>query len=391
MSRIMNTYNRSSLKPASGEGSWVTSENGEKYLDFTSGISVVNLGHSHPAVADAICRQARTLCHTSNLFQNPLQEALAERLSAASFGGVAFFCNSGAEANEGALKLARIYGNRKYDGKRFRVITMQNSFHGRTFATLSATGQSKIHDGFSPIADFITHLPYGDFAAVEAELAKGDVAAVMLELVQGEGGVEPVDAAYLKQLREICTAQDVLLIYDEIQTGMARLGELFGYQIYGIEPDVMTLAKALGNGVPIGCFLAREEVAQYMKPGTHGSTFGGNFLVCAAALATLDVMQADGFLQMVREKSEYTRKLLKEAFEPKGCSITGIGLMCGIRFPFDPKSFVPAALQQKLLLVGAGLSTVRFYPPLTASYEEIAEGVKRAVAAFDSIPQEERA
>lgn len=370
MSGVMNTYNRYGLSFVKGEGSWLIDENGTKFLDFGCGISVVNLGHGKNKVTEAVAEQAFTLVHTSNLYGNPVQEKLAKLITDNSFADRVFFCNSGAEANEGAIKLARIYGNKKYDGKRLKIITAVNSFHGRTFATLSATGQDKIKDGFRPAADFFEHVPYNDFDALCA-CDNGDTVAVMLELVQGEGGLALADIDYLKKVREYCTNNGILLIFDEIQTSMGRMGTLFGYENFGVVPDVMTIAKALGNGVPIGCFAAKNEIAEYLYPGTHGSTFGGNYLSSAAGNAVMEWLLEDGFLDEARKKGEYLKAGLQKIADAKGFKVKGYGLMLGLEIGEKLADFIKAAMDNKLLILPAGNGTTRIYAPLTASYEEL--------------------
>jgi predicted acetylornithine/succinylornithine family transaminase len=376
MSAIFQNYARYPLTFVKGEGCRLTDDKGDIYIDFGSGISVVNLGHSHKAVTEAIQHQAETLIHTSNLYNIPVQESYADKLSRRSFNGKIFFCNSGVEANEAALKIARIYGNKKHEGRKLRVITLDNSFHGRSFMTLSATGQDKIKAGFEPVADFFTHVPANDFDAFRKEAEKGDVVALMLELVQGEGGLNLIDEAYLKECAEYCKQNDILLIFDEIQTGFGRTGELFGYQHSGVVPDIMSLAKGIANGVPMGAVAAKPEIAEYLTPGTHGTTFGGNFLACAAADAVLDVMTAEGFLEEVRDKGAYMHEALENIFEPSDVSVLGIGMMLGIKVPGKQKEFISKAMEHKLLLVPAANDVIRIYAPLNASQEDIDEGLE---------------
>ncbi|WP_022850568.1 aspartate aminotransferase family protein [Limisalsivibrio acetivorans] len=376
MSQLIGNYGRYGVSFVKGEGCRLYDEQGSEYLDFGCGISVVNLGHSHPAVSKAVAEQAGTLIHTSNLYGNPLQEELGRRLSELSTGGRVFFCNSGAEANEAAIKLARIYGNRRYEGLRHRVITMKNSFHGRTYATLSATGQEKIHEGFRPIADFFTHVPMNDFESVRRIADSGDVAAIMVELWQGEGGVIPIERGFLERLRAYCTKKDILLIFDEIQTGIGRTGRMFGYEHFGVEPDIMTVAKALGNGVPIGAAVARGDVAEYFIPGTHGTTFGGNYLACAAGIAVLDAMDED-FLKGVRETGRYMKDRLKEIFPSPKFTVRGEGMLLGVQFEERMADFVKACMEEKLLVLPAGHETMRVYPPLNIDRRDLDEGLAR--------------
>jgi acetylornithine/N-succinyldiaminopimelate aminotransferase len=375
MSSLVGNYGRYDVSFVKGQGCFLYDEAGKEYLDFGCGISVVSLGHSHPAITEAIVRQAETLMHTSNLYKNPVQEKLGESLNKLSFGGKVFFCNSGAEANEAALKMARIYGNKKYDGKRYKVITMENSFHGRTFATLSATGQEKIHKGFEPIADWFIHVPYNDFNAIEKACAKGDVVAVMLEPAQGEGGVIAAERAYLERLRSFCNNQDILLIYDEIQTSMGRAGKIFGYENTGVAPDILTIAKALGNGVPIGAVIAKEKIAENFTPGTHGTTFGGNYLACAAGNAVIEELTKEGFLDSVNKKGAYLKDKLKTIFGDKAVEVRGNGLMLGVQLRENMSEFVKECLLNGLLVIPAGNETVRVYPPLNIDYENLDRGL----------------
>lgn len=375
MPALMDTYSRFPVAFIRGSGSYLWDDKGDKYLDFGSGISVTNLGHCNEAVTSAICEQARTLIHTSNLYMIPKQEELAELISKNSFGGKVFFCNSGAEANEAAIKLARIYGNKKYSGARYKIVSMYNSFHGRTYATLSATAQSKIQKGFTPIAGYNSYVPLNDIEAFEYAISFGDVAAVIIELFQGEGGVVPADKEYLKKLREICTANDILLIFDEVQTGFGRTGNLFGYQQVGVTPDIMTLAKAIANGLPMGALVANKSVAEYFTPGTHGSTFGGTPLVCAAGVAVMGEMLKPGFLSDVVKKGELMKDIIKKSLGDK-CTLRGTGLLIGAETKFDPKNVASACLEERLLVITAGNNSVRLYPPLTATMDEIKNGAE---------------
>ena len=376
MSAIFKNYSRYPVTFVKGEGCRLTDDKGDTYIDFGSGISVVNLGHSFTPVTEAICKQAGTLIHTSNLYNLPVQERLADKLSRRSFGGDVFFCNSGMEANEAALKLARIYGNTHYEGKRLRVITLENSFHGRSFMTLSATGQEKIKKGFEPVADFFTHVPVNNFAAFKAEADKGDVVAFMLELIQGEGGLETIDAEYLKECSDYCKANGILLTFDEIQTAFCRTGTFFAYEQYGIEPDVMTLAKGIANGVPMGAMIAKPEVAKFLAPGTHGTTFGGNMLACAAADVVFETMNADGFLESVSDKGAYMREALENIFEGSDVTVRGMGMMLGVKVPGKQKEFIAKGLENKILFVPAGHEVVRIYAPLNISQEDLDAGLE---------------
>ncbi|MBZ4672701.1 MAG: aspartate aminotransferase family protein [Deferribacteraceae bacterium] len=377
MDSLIKCYKRYDISFIKGEGAYLFDKDGKSYIDFGSGISVTNLGHSFEPVANAICEQAKTLIHTSNLYGIGIQEEVADIISENSFGGSVFFCNSGAEANEAAIKLARIYGNKKYNGLRYKIISLKNSFHGRTYATLSATGQDKVKDGFRPVADYFFHIDTNDFDAFLSLAKKNNVVAVMIELVQGEGGVVPLERGFVKALYDYAKNNDILLIVDEIQTGMGRTGELFAYKHYGIEPDIMTMAKALGNGVPIGAMVARKEVGEYLSYGTHGSTFGGNFLACAAAKSVLKEMLKPGFLKSVKEKGDYIKERLVKIFSNVG-DVRGIGMMLGVKLceDIDAAEFVKKALVSGLVIIPAGNNTFRVYPPLNIDYDTLDKGLQ---------------
>lgn len=371
MSYLINCYKKTDVTFVKGEGSYLYDNKNKKYIDFGSGISVVNLGHCNKRVTEKLILQANRLWHTSNLYNIEIQEELAGLIAKNSFDSKVFFCNSGAEANEGAIKLARIYGNKKYDGLRYKIVTFENSFHGRTYATLSATGQEKVKKGFEPVADYFKTIKPNDFEGFKRLTEKGDIVAVMLELIQGEGGVEAMERGFVKCLTEYCRDNDILVIFDEIQTGMGRTGEMFAFQHFQVEPDIMTLAKALGNGFPIGAVVAKPTVAEYLSYGTHGSTFGGNFLACAVGVAVFEQMTEEGFLQRVREKGGYLQTKLRKIFDQKA-SILGQGLMIGIRLnQIDINDFISECLNKGLVLVPAANNTIRVYPPLTVSYEEM--------------------
>ncbi len=364
MSNVMQTYKRYSLSPSYGVGAYIYDENGKEFIDFATGISVVNLGHSHPEITKVICDQAGKLIHLSNLYENSIQEELAEKISNLSFDSQVFFCNSGAEANEAALKIARIIGNKKFSGKKYKIITMNNSFHGRTFATLSATGQDKVKEGFEPILDYFLHAEFNNFNNVADKCEKNDVAAIMLELIQGEGGLEKANLGFVQNLRKFCDDNEILLIFDEVQTGVGRTGKSFAFQHFDVEPDIMTLAKALGNGYPIGAAVAKPEYAEYLSFGTHGSTFGGNFLGCAVANKVLDIICNDNFLNSVNLKGEVLSKQLSDVIKDKGL-VKCYGLMCGVTFnEINNADFILKCLEKGLLVIPAANNTVRFYPPL---------------------------
>lgn len=371
MNHLISCYKRTDVTFVKGEGSYLSDKNDKKYLDFGSGISVVNLGHCNRKVTEKLTLQANRLWHTSNLYHIEIQEQLAETIAKNSFDSKAFFCNSGAEANEGAIKLARIYGNKKYDGLRYKIVTFENSFHGRTYATLSATGQEKVKKGFEPVADYFETIRPNDFEEFKKLAERKDIVAVMLELIQGEGGVVEMDRGFVKCLSKYCHDNDILVIFDEIQTGMGRTGEMFAFKHFEVEPDIMTLAKALGNGFPVGAVVAKPFVAEYLSYGTHGSTFGGNFLACAAGVAVFEQMTEEGFLQSVKDKGIYLQTKLKNILV-KEASVLGEALMIGIKFhSIDMNEFISECLDKGLILVPAANNTARVYPPLTVSYEEI--------------------
>jgi acetylornithine aminotransferase len=370
---IMPTYARLPVHFSHGEGAWLVDEEGERYLDALSGIAVCGLGHAHPAVTKAVSEQAGRLVHTSNLYGIANQERLAEMLVELSGMDSIFFGNSGAEANEAAIKIARATGHaRGIDLPKIAVA--EGSFHGRTLATLSATGNPKVHAGFEPLVQGFVRFPYDDVGALEAIAAsEPDVVAVLVEPVLGEGGVVVPGDDYLPQLRALCDRHDWLLMLDEIQTGMGRTGRWFAHQHGGVRPDVMTLAKALGNGVPIGACLARGRAAEALKPGSHGSTFGGSPLACAAALAVIDTMQNEGLVERAREQGERLRVRLEEALRGLNCvrEVRGKGLMVGIELDRSCTELVGRALDKRLLMNVTADKVIRLLPPLIIDDGEI--------------------
>jgi predicted acetylornithine/succinylornithine family transaminase len=381
MSYLIENYDRFPYSFVKGDGCNLYDIDGKCYLDFTSGISVVNLGHCNNEITNIICDQASKLVHTSNLFVNNEQEALAEVLSKLTNKGYAFFCNSGAEANEAAIKLVRAYGNKKYEGLRYKIITMENSFHGRTYATLSATGQKKVQHGFEPVADFFIHVPFNDFDTFYEVSQQNKVVAVMMELIQGEGGVIEANKAYIDRLMAYCKSSDIVVICDEVQTGMGRTGEFICSKHYNIEPDIITMAKALGNGLPIGAMIAKEKLAHYFSKGSHGSTFGGNHLACRVAKAVVEKISEKKFLEEVNQKGNYLRKKLQEILSSRA-SVRGLGLMIGVAFTdVDAKEFINKAMEDGLLLIPSAHNCIRVYPPLTVSIEEI----DKAVEIFEKV------
>lgn len=372
-SHIMPTYGRLPVTFEKGEGAWLWDTDNRRYLDALSGIAVCNLGHANPAVHEAICKQSNQLIHTSNLYGVANQEKLADKLTALSGMDNVFFSNSGAEANEAALKIARLFGHSKNIAAPI-VLTMEKSFHGRTLGTLSATGNSKIQQGFSPLLQGFRHLPFNDINAVKTELANTpDVVAIMVEPVQGEGGVNIPAADYLNELRALCDQQDLLLILDEIQTGIGRTGKFLAYQHNAILPDVCTLAKGLGNGVPIGACLARGKAANLMQAGSHGSTFGGNPLACSAALAVIETLEQSTLIAQAEDRGQQICSLLREktAGNPLVVDIRNKGLMIGIDLEQPCARLVAAALDQGLLINVTAEKTIRLLPPLIIEPEQI--------------------
>jgi len=375
----MATFARVHLAFERGEGVWLISTDGERYLDFTSGVAVNALGHAHPHLVAALTEQAQKLWHVSNLYEIPEAEHVAERLCAASFADVVFFSNSGAEAVEGAIKTARKYQAVNGRPERFRIVTFEGAFHGRTLATLAAGGQKKYLDGFGPVVEGFDQVPFGDLAAVKRAIGS-ETAAIMIEPLMGEGGVRIVEPSFLRALRELCDEHGLLLIFDEVQTGMGRTGELFAYQRTGVTPDIMALAKALGGGFPVGAVLATEEAAKGMTAGTHGSTFGGNPLAMSAANATLDVMLAPGFFDHVQRIALLFKQRLaeiKDRYPSLIAEVRGEGLLIGLRALVPAGELVDALRAEKLLAVAAGDNVVRLLPPLIVSEQELAEGVTR--------------
>ncbi len=369
---LANTYNRFPIGIAKGEGCWLWDLNGRRYLDFLSGIAVCNLGHAPKAVVDAVARQGRKLMHISNLFYTEPQVKAAQLLVENCFADKVFFCNSGAEANEAAIKLARRYSWKHHGEGRAEIIAMENSFHGRTIATLSATGQAKFSVGFSPMVEGFTFVPFNNLAAVEKAITD-KTCAVMLECVQSEGGVFVAEKEYLKRLREITREKEILLILDEVQTGIGRTGKLFGYEHYGIEPDVMTLAKALGSGFPVGAMVAKDSVMEALEPGTHASTFGGNPLAAAAVSATLNTIIEEGIVAKCAATGKYLYQgltALKKKY-PFILDVRGMGLLLGVEFSMDVHPIVQDFLSEGVILYASKGNVIRMLPPLIIGKEEV--------------------
>lgn len=380
MTYLFENYKRAPIEFVKAEGSYLIDNEGKAYLDFSSGIGVTNLGF-HPQVQQALIQQAGRIWHSPNLYLSSLQEQVGQEL-AGSYDYLAFFCNSGAEANEAAIKLAR-----KATGKQ-GIITFQQSFHGRTFGAMAATGQDKIKEGFGDGVPHFSYAVYNDLASVE-ELANRDTAAVMLELVQGESGVRPSEAAFVKDLADFCQREGILLIVDEVQTGMGRTGRLYSFEHYGIIPDIVTLAKGLANGLPAGALLGKFSLAPAFGPGSHGSTFGGNKLAMAAALETLHIMKEAGFMEEVRSKSAILLEQLQLAFQdhPKIFAVRGLGMMIGIETSASLSKIVEAARQKGLIILTAGENVIRLLPPLTISREEIQQGIAILKEVFSELDE----
>ena len=386
-SHLLPTYARVDLAFERGEGAWLTATNGERYLDFTSGVAVNALGHGHPKLVAAISEQANKLIHVSNLYRIPEAERLAARLCAASFADLVFFCNSGAEAMECSIKTARKFHAANGQPERYRIITFEGAFHGRTLATLAAGGQKKYLDGFGPVVDGFDQMPFGDLAATKRAISPA-TAAILIEPIMGEGGVRVVPPELLRALRALCDEHGMLLIFDEVQTGMGRTGELFAYQRSGVAPDIMGLAKAIGGGFPLGACLATADAAKGMTAGTHGSTFGGNPLAMAAGNAVLDVMLADGFLDRVKRLSLlFKQKLaaITDRYPSVIAEVRGEGLLLGLRAVVPAGEVVDALRAEKMITVAAGDNVVRLLPPLIITEDEVAEGVRRIERACERL------
>jgi acetylornithine/N-succinyldiaminopimelate aminotransferase len=374
---LLPTFARVDLCFERGEGVWLYATNGERYLDFTSGVAVNALGHAHPKVADAIAAQAHKAIHVSNLFRVPEQEELADRLCEKSFADYVFFQNSGAEAMECAIKTARKFHAVNGSPERYRIITFEGAFHGRTLATLAAAGNKKYLEGFGPVVDGFDQVAFGDLEAVKKAIGP-ETAAILIEPIQGEGGVRVPENHFLRSLRELADKHGLLLIFDEVQSGMGRTGELFAYQRTGVEPDIMALAKALGGGFPVGACLTTKDAGKGMTPGTHGSTFGGNPLAMAAGNATLDVMLAAGFLDRVKRIGLLFKQRLaeiKDRYPSVIAEVRGEGLLLGLRCVVPNGQLVDALRDEQLLAVAAGENVVRLVPPLIVSEAEVGEAM----------------
>ncbi|MFF2483636.1 acetylornithine transaminase [Paenibacillus sp. NPDC058071] len=369
---LLPTYGRYPIALVKGEGSYLWDDQGKRYLDFMSGIAVTNLGHAPQKVKEALIKQLDELWHTSNLFRIPNQEEAAQLITENSSGDAVFFCNSGAEANEAAIKLARRYQQKIANNGRYEIITFEQSFHGRTLATLTATGQEKVKEGFAPLPEGFKYIPFNDIRAVEAAISD-KTAAIMLELVQAEGGIIAADPQFVKDLKALCEAQGILLIIDEIQTGIGRTGKLFAHEHYGVEPDIFTLAKGLGSGFPVGATVAKEKLREAFGPGSHGSTFGGTPIATAAVKATLEQIVEEKLSERAAAAGEYLTAELRSKLAdlPFVQGVRGLGLLVGIVCAGPVADIVTAAQERGLLVITAGPNVVRLLPNLLVTNEEM--------------------
>lgn len=384
---VMGTYGRQNVVFTRGEGCWLFDESGAKFLDFGSGVAVNALGHAHPDLVAALTDQAQKLWHTSNLYRVAKQEALAERLCKLTFADRVFFCNSGAEACEGAIKLARRYHYVSGRPERNRIITFTGAFHGRTLATIAAAQNPKYLEGFGPEMPGFDSVPFGDHDALKAAISP-ETAAIMIEPVQGEGGLDVVPSQCLEGLRALCDEHGLLLIFDEVQSGVGRTGKLFAHEWSDARPDVMAIAKGIGGGFPLGAFMATEEAAKGMTPGTHGSTYGGNLLATAVGLAVLDHVAKPEFLAHVQDMTLRLRQQLAElqdTYPDMIAEVRGKGLLAGVRLIPAAADVVAACLSEKLLTVGAGQNVMRLIPPLVVTVDEITEATQRLRSAFAAV------
>ena len=385
--QLLPTYNRTDVAFVRGEGPYLFAEDGTRYLDFGAGIAVNALGHAHPHLVETLREQAGKLWHTSNLYRVPGQESLAKRLVEATFADTVFFTNSGAEAMECAFKMARRYHYVNGEPGRFRIVTFEGAFHGRTLATIAAGGQAKYLEGFGPKVEGFDQVPFGDMKALKKAIGP-ETAALLIEPIQGEGGLRPVPADFLRAMRKLCDDEGLLLIFDEIQSGVGRTGKLFAYELSGVTPDIMAIAKGIGGGYPMGACLATKEAAQGMTAGTHGTTFGGNPLGMAVGNAVLDIVLAPGFLEHVRKIANYARQQLAgliaehpSVFE----ELRGEGLMIGLKMKVPNTDFVNALRARHMLSVGAGDNVVRLLPPLIIEEAHVREAMDALSAAAKDI------
>ncbi|WP_160691367.1 aspartate aminotransferase family protein [Clostridium sp. C2-6-12] len=381
---IVNSYGR--LKPVitHGEGVYLYDSDENKYLDFTSGIGVSSLGYGHEKWVKATSKQLKTLTHASNIFYTEPSVKLAKELTEKSNMSKVFFANSGAEANEGSIKLARKYSYDKYGEGRSTVLTLMQSFHGRTITTLKATGQEKFHKYFFPFTEGFNYVKANDIEDFKEKLTN-DVCAIMLEAIQGEGGVIPLDKAFVQEVVKICNEKDILVIFDEVQCGIARTGKMFGYNNFDVEADIVSVAKGLGAGLPIGGILCSSKVADVFKPGDHGSTFGANPVACAGALVVLKELCTDKIFEKIAKKGAYVKELIEEANNPQVVDVRGIGLMIGIKVKCDPALVQKEAIKKGLLVLTAGKDVVRLLPPLVITKKELESGIKIILEILSNI------
>ncbi len=382
-SPLVPIYARIDLAFERGEGPWLIAANGERYLDFGAGVAVNSLGHAHPHLVRTMQTQAEKLWHTSNLFRIPDGERLAQRLVDTTFADMVMFSNSGAEANEAAIKMARKYHAANGQPERFRTVTFEGAFHGRTLATIAAGGQAKYLEGFGPKADGFDQVPFGDVKALEAAIGP-ETAAIMIEPIQGESGIRTADPAFMRAIRKICDENGLLMILDEVQTGIGRTGKLFAYQWSGVEPDIMSIAKGIGGGFPIGACLATAEAAKGMTAGTHGTTFGGNPMAMAIGNAVLDVVLEPGFLEHIERLGINAKQRLAELKDKHPSiieDVRGQGLMMGLKTKVPNTDFIAAARDAHLIVLGAGDNVVRLLPPLIIDEANLADAVERLDAA----------
>jgi acetylornithine/N-succinyldiaminopimelate aminotransferase len=386
---LYTAFARIPLRFERGDGVWLTTEDGARYMDFAAGIAVNSLGHSHPHLVEALKAQAEKLWHVSNLYESPGQERLAQRLCEASFADRVFFGNSGAEALECAIKTARRFHYANGEPQRVRFVTFEGAFHGRTLATLSAGGQAKYLEGFGPRVEGFDQVPFGDVAALKAAI-NDETAAVLIEPVQGEGGVREVPHEALREIRAICDAAGILLVFDEVQCGTGRTGKLFAHEWAGVSPDILSVAKGIGGGFPLGACLATEAAAKAMTPGSHGTTYGGNPLAMAVGNAVLDVILEEGFLEHVRDVALVMKQGLAsigDRYPDVICEARGVGLLMGLKCVVPNTELVGALREAHLLSVGAGDNVVRLLPPLTVTAEEAREALSRIESAAASLSQ----
>lgn len=370
---VLPTYGREQLAFVKGEGSYLYDAEGRRFLDLYPGWGTACLGHSHPHIAKAIAKQAAELIHVPNNYYNPWQSELAEKLSSLGFGGYTFFSNSGAEANEGAIKLAKRFGQQN---GRYEIITFHESFHGRTLAAVTATAQEKYHSGFGPLPPGFIYVPFGDIDALKKAITP-KTCAVMLELIQGEGGVNIATPDFYKDIQTLCKNRNLLLILDEVQTGMGRTGDYFAFQTFGVDPDIVTLAKALGGGVPIGAMMVKPHIKDMLPPGTHASTYGGNPLVCSASLAVLEVFEQEGILDNVKTQADYLNSKLTELKEKTGLikEIRGKGLMIGVELTVSALNVKQFCREKSVLINNLSETTIRFLPALNISKADLDIGL----------------